>query len=57
MHGNKMVKVIKVKLNDLATSEVLVESGDYLASFDLENQFFHVRLATDWFSLSTEEGL
>jgi hypothetical protein len=52
-----MVKVIKVKLNDLATAEVLVESGDYLASFDLENQFFHVRLATDWFSLSSEEGL
>ncbi len=51
-----MVKVIKVKLNDLATVEVLMESGDYLASFDLENQFFHVRLATDWFS-PTEEGL
>jgi len=35
-----MVKVIKVKLNDLATAEVLVESGDYLASFDLETSFF-----------------
>ncbi len=45
-----------MKLNDLATAEVLVESGNYLASFDLENQFFHVGLATDWFS-PTEEGL
>jgi hypothetical protein len=55
-----MVKVIKVKLNDLATAEVLVEPGDYLASFDLENQFNHVRLAQEFkkyfgSALSTEE--
>jgi hypothetical protein len=41
-------------------TEVLVESGDYLSLFDLENQFNHVRLAQvfkKYFcsALSTEE--
>ncbi len=41
-------------------TEVLVEPGDYLASFDLENQFNLVRLAQEFkkyfgFALSTEE--
>jgi hypothetical protein len=41
-------------------TEVLVEPGDYLASFDLENQFNHVRLFQEFkkyfgFALSTEE--
>jgi hypothetical protein len=39
---------------------VVVEPGDYLSSFDLENQFNHVRLAQEFkkyfgFALSTEE--
>ena len=38
------VKELKVKLDDLQTSEVLINKGDFMASFDLENQFFHVHL-------------
>ena len=39
-HVNKYVKDLKVKLDDLNVSEVLIKQGDFMASFDLENQFF-----------------
>jgi len=43
-HVNKCVKVSHVKLDDLSLAEELISHGDYMASFDLANQFFHVRL-------------
>ena len=43
-HVNKCVKVSHVKLDDLTVAEELISPGDYMASFDLANQFFHVRL-------------
>ena len=43
-HVNKFAGDIKVKLDDLKTSEGLIRQGDFMASFDLENQFFHVHL-------------
>jgi hypothetical protein len=41
---NRLIKKVHVKLDDLETGDQLIEQGDYLTSFDLENQFFHVYL-------------
>jgi hypothetical protein len=38
------VKDSHVKLDDLSLAEELIAKGDYMASFDLTNQFFHVKL-------------
>jgi hypothetical protein len=48
-------------LDDLGPSESLLEEGDYLTAFDLESQFFHVRLAEEHrkyfgFTISNEQG-
>jgi len=43
-HVNKHVKESHVKLDDLSLAEELVDKDDFMASFDLANQFFHVRL-------------
>jgi hypothetical protein len=60
-HVNTCVKESHVKLDDLSLAEELIEKGDYMALFDLANQFFHVRLnPTDrkyfGFALPTEDG-
>ncbi len=60
-HVNTCVKESHVKLDNLSLAEELIEKGDYMASFDLANQFFHVRLnPTDrkyfGFALPTEDG-
>jgi hypothetical protein len=60
-HVNKHVQDMKVKLDDLSVSEDLVAPGDFMASFDLENQFFHVRLDPAYrkffgFALPGEDG-
>jgi hypothetical protein len=43
-HVNKHIKKVHVKLDDLDSAEQLIEQGDFLTAFDLENQFFHVYL-------------
>jgi hypothetical protein len=43
-HVNKHTRVSHAKLDDLAVAQELVSRGDYMASFDLANQFFHVKL-------------
>jgi hypothetical protein len=43
-HVNRLIKKVHVKLDDLDSAEQLIEQGDYLTAFDLENQFFHVYL-------------
>jgi hypothetical protein len=39
-HVNKCSKVSHVKLDDLSLAEELIDKNDYMASFDLANQFF-----------------
>ena len=46
-HVNKHIRELNVKLDDLSAAEVLISPGDFLTSFDLENQFFHVKLAPE----------
>jgi len=48
-HVNKYLNVKSVKLDDLAVSEEMLETGDFMASFDLKNQFFHVQLDSDMY--------
>ena len=60
-HVNKHVKVSHVKLDDLTVAEELISKDDFMASFDLANQFFHVRLNKAdrkyfGFALQTEAG-
>lgn len=60
-HVNKCVKVSHAKLDDLTVAEELISKDDFMASFDLANQFFHVRLnPTDrkffGFALPGEDG-
>jgi hypothetical protein len=43
-HVNECVKDSHVKLDDLSLAEELIAKDDYMASFDLANQFFHVKL-------------
>ncbi len=43
-HVNEFVKDSHVKLDDLSLAEELIAKDDYMASFDLANQFFHVKL-------------
>jgi hypothetical protein len=43
-HVNKHVKKWNVQMDDLKSTEGMKEEGDWMAVFDLENQFFHVKL-------------
>ena len=43
-HVNKFIPDTPVKLQDLKTSQCLLEPGDFQAAVDLENCFFHVRV-------------
>ena len=43
-HVNKCFKTIKCKLDDLSVSEKHLTKNCYQAVFDLENQFFHVKI-------------
>jgi len=50
-----------VKLDDLSTIEQLIQPGDFMCSFDLKNQYFHVKLAPECyeyfgFTLPNEQG-
>ena len=46
-HVNRFIKDFPVKLDDLSVVEELVSAGDFMTAFDLENQFFQVRLNPD----------
>jgi hypothetical protein len=46
-HMNKHVKKWNVQMEDLRATEGMREEGDWMAVFDLENQFFHVKLRPD----------
>ncbi len=46
-HVNKHVKKWNVQMEDLRATEGMREEGDWMAVFDLENQFFHVKLRPD----------
>ena len=43
-HVNKCTRVSHAKLDDLTVAQELISKDDYTASFDLANQFFHVKL-------------
>jgi hypothetical protein len=43
-HVNKCTRVSNAKLDDLTVAQELISKDNYMASFDLANQFFHVRL-------------
>ena len=43
-HVNTFIPDKHIKLDDLSVSEHLLDVNDYMASFDLKNQFFHVKL-------------
>jgi hypothetical protein len=43
-HVNKHVKKWNVQMDNLRATEGMREEGDWMAAFDLENQFFHVKL-------------
>ena len=48
-HVNHFLPDKHVKLEDLSVSEHLLDFSDYMASFDLKNQFFHVKLHPDMY--------
>jgi hypothetical protein len=41
---NKCTRASHVKMDDLSVAEELIAKDDYMASFDLANLFFHVKL-------------
>ncbi len=43
-HVNKCTRVSHAKLDDLTVAQDLIIKDDFVASFDLANQFFHVKL-------------
>jgi hypothetical protein len=43
-HVNKCVRDSHAKLDDLTVAQELISKDDFMASFDLANQFFHVKL-------------
>jgi hypothetical protein len=43
-HMNKCTKVSHLKMDDLSLAGELIAKNNFMASFDLANQFFHVRL-------------
>jgi hypothetical protein len=44
-HVNKCVETFSVKMDDLGRIEGLKKWGDHMMVFDLETQFFHIKLA------------
>jgi hypothetical protein len=44
-HVNRFIAASSVQLDHLSISQELILPGDFMTSLDLENQFFHVRLA------------
>jgi hypothetical protein len=46
-HVNDRLATHSVQLDDLVATEALKQPGDYMCVFDLENQYFHVRLAAE----------
>ena len=46
-HVNLYIAGSHMKLDDLAIAQELIDHGDFMAAFDLENQFFQVRLAPE----------
>ena len=46
-HLNKFLVTSPVKLADLRVAEKLLEPGDYMAAYDLENMYFHVYIHQD----------
>ena len=48
-HVNVFLPDTHVKLDDLSVSEYLLDLEDYMASFDLKNMFFHVKLHPDMY--------
>ena len=48
-HVNKFIVTKSTKLDDLSVSEHLLEPDDFMTSFDLKNQFFHVKLHPDMY--------
>jgi Reverse transcriptase (RNA-dependent DNA polymerase) len=60
-HVNHHILHSPAKLDDLSVAQQLIHPGDFMASFDLENQFFQVRLAPSMrrfmgFSVPYEDG-
>jgi hypothetical protein len=60
-HVNKCVEKFTVKMDDLVGTEGMRKQGDHMMVFDLENQFFHVKLAEEaykyfGFAVPDEEG-
>jgi hypothetical protein len=43
-HVNHHIHHLPAKLDDLSIAQQLIHPGDFMASFDLKNQFFQVRL-------------
>ena len=61
-HVNQHIVVPKIKLDDLSVSEKLISEGDYQASFDLTNAYFHINIAPAFrkylgFSLPDSSGV
>ena len=61
-HVNNFIADKVVKLDDLSASEHLLDVNDYMTSFDLKNQFFHIKLHPDYykyfgFSVPDEQGV
>jgi hypothetical protein len=46
-HVNNYIVHSPAKLDDLTIAQQLIAPGDYMCAFDLENQFFQVRLSPD----------
>jgi len=46
-HVNRSIKAMSTKLDDLSVAQELINQGDFMTAFDLENQFFQVKLHPD----------
>lgn len=58
---NKLAQPQHIALDDLRATEAMREEGNYMCIFDLENQFFHVKLAEEakeyfGFAITREDG-
>ena len=61
-HVNNFIADKAVKLDDLTVSEHLLDVEDWMTSFDLKNQFFHIKLHPDYykyfgFSVPDDQGV
>ena len=61
-HVNKFIADKTVKLDDLTASEHLLDVEDWMTSFDLKNQFFHIKLHPEFykyfgFSVPDDQGV